>query len=139
MQMTTLNSSNIKTKSDLRVCIRWQPLTGKNDFNRSKKNNKCSNMNWLLFISPKKLTTNVYKTKRSSTEWLISSINWETKKCLHVCARASENGGKMRWRARPAANHSYDWTSPFSIGMETTQRISTNQTKSSDFCVNEEQ
>ena len=69
------NSSNQKTKSDLSVWIPWQPSTVKNDFNRFTKNNRCSNMNGLPFISPKKLTTNVYKTKRSSAEWLISSIN----------------------------------------------------------------
>ena len=41
--------------------------------------------------------------------------------------------------ARPTAiNHSQEWTNRFSAGMETTQRISTNQTKSSNFCVNEE-
>ena len=41
--------------------------------------------------------------------------------------------------ARPtAANHSQEWTNRFSASMEKTQRISTNQTKSSDFCVNEE-
>ena len=91
-----------------------------------------------LFLQ-KKLTTKVYKTKRSLTEWFISSINWETKKCLHVCARAYEKGGKMRWRARPTTNHSHEWTNRFSSGMEPTQRISTNQTKSRDFCVNEEQ
>ena len=91
-----------------------------------------------LFLQ-KKLSTNVYKTKRSSTEWFISSVNWEMKKCLHVCARTSKKGGKIRWRAYPTANHSHKWTNRFSIGMETTQRISTNQTKSSDFCVNEEQ
>ena len=39
------NSSNQKTKSDLSVWIRWQPSTGKNDFNRFTKNNKCCNMN----------------------------------------------------------------------------------------------
>ena len=41
------NSSNqkLKTKSDLSVWIRWQPSTGKNDFNRFTKNIKCSNMN----------------------------------------------------------------------------------------------
>ena len=81
-----------------------------------------------LFLQ-KKLTTDVYKTKRSSTEWFISSINWQTKKCLQVCARASEKGGRMRWRARPTAIHSHEWTDWFSSGMETTQRISTNQYK----------
>ena len=92
-----------------------------------------------LFLQ-KKLTTNVlYKTKHSSTKWFVSSINWETKKCLHVCARASEKGGKMRWRTRPTANQSHEWTNRFSSGMETTKRVSTNQTTSSDFCMNEEQ
>ena len=40
-----------------------------------------------LFLQTK-LTTDVYKTKRSSTGWLISSINWETKSvCMYVRAR----------------------------------------------------
>ena len=43
---------------------------------------------------PKKLTTNVYKTKCSSTEWFISSINWEeVLACTkYVCARPKKVG-----------------------------------------------
>ena len=60
------NSSNQKTRSDLSVWIRWQPLTGINDFNRFTKNNKCSNMNGLPFISPKKAD---YKHLQDQTQF----------------------------------------------------------------------
>ena len=67
------HSSNKKTKSDLSVWIRWQLSTGKNDFNGFMKNNKCSNMNSLLF-SPKKAD---YKHLQDQTQlnWMIHFIN----------------------------------------------------------------
>ena len=132
MQMTTVQIK--KTKSDLSVWICWQPSTGKNDFYWFTKNNKCSNINWLQFISPKRAD---YKRLQDQTpdqtqfNWIVHFIN-NTER--HVCARASEKGEKMRWRARPtAANHSQEWTNRFSTGMETTQRISTNQTNRAIF------
>ena len=72
MQMKTVQIK--KTKSDLSVWIRWQPSTGKNDFNRYTKNNKCSNMNWLPFISPKKAG---YKRLQDQTQfnWMVHFIN----------------------------------------------------------------
>ena len=73
-----------------------------------------------LFLQ-KELTTNIYKTKRptkrSSIYWFVSSI---IPRDMYV--RASEKGGKMRWRACPtAANHSHEWTNRFSTGMEIQQ------------------
>ena len=84
MQMTTAQIKN--TKSDLSVWTwwsRWQPSTGKNDSDWFTKNTKCSNMNWLPFISPKRAEYKVYKTKRSSTEWFI----WRRSVCMYVHSR----------------------------------------------------
>ena len=80
-QMTTVQ---IKKRN----LIRWQPSTGKNDFNRFKKNNKCSNMNWLPFIFPKKAD---YKRSQDQTQfnWMIHFISKlrdeEVSACM--CAR----------------------------------------------------
>ena len=123
MQMTTVQIK--KPKSDLSVWSRWQPSTGNNDFNWFSKQNKCSNMNWLPFISPKRAD---YKRLQDKTpdqtqfNWMVHFIN-NTER--HVCARASEKGGKMRRRARTtAANHSHEWTNRFSTSIETTPTLS---------------
>ena len=110
MQMTTVQIK--KPKSDLSVWSGWQPLTGKNDFNWFMKNNKCSNMNWLPFISPKEVTTNVYKTKRptkrSSTEWFISSI---IPRDMYVRSRPKKAGkwGDARAQLQPITVKN-EWT-----------------------------
>ena len=75
MQMTTVQIK--KTKPDLSVLSRWQPSTGKNDFNWFTRNNKCSNMNWLPFISPKRADfklTFTWPNAVWTTEWFTSSI-----------------------------------------------------------------
>ena len=91
------NSSKEKMKSDLRLSV-WSRLllsTEKNYLNWFIKNSKCSNMSWLQFISTKRAGYKIYKTKRSSTEWFISSIILWDKNCLHVCAHTSQKGGKI--------------------------------------------
>ena len=115
-------------------CHRQRKMTS-TDLRRTRNAPTWTELNLLL---KKELTARVYKTKRSTEWWFISSILTETKKCLHECTRASEKGGKMNWRARPTANHSHVWTNWFSTGLETTPRISRNQTKSSEFWMNEE-
>ena len=114
-----------KTKSDLSVWSRWQPSTRKNDFNWFTKNNKCSNMNCLPFISPKRAD---YKCLQDQTQfnWMVHFIN-NTER--HVCVRASEKGWKMRWCACPTANHSHEWTNRFSTGAVWKQRNEFQQIK----------
>ena len=75
------NSSNKKkTKSDLNVWSRW---TGKNELNCFTKNTKCSNTNWLPFISPKKAD---YKCLIQDQMPDQMQFNWmET--CMCMCVR----------------------------------------------------
>ena len=70
---------------------RWLQSTEGNDFSlrRTMYAPTWADLNLLLH---KEMTSNVYNTKRSSTEW------------FHVHTRASEKGGKMKWRACPTAN-----------------------------------
>ena len=51
---------------------------------------------------------------------------WKTKKCLHVRTCAPNSQSQSRWTKR------------FSTGIEAMPRISSNQTKSNDLCMNEE-
>ena len=132
MQMTTVQTKKSKVWPE---CMDMNGVAGsrrqgKNDFNWFTKNNKCSNMNWLPFISPKRAD---YKVLQQQTQfnWMVH-LTKTVFACICMCARASGKGGKMGWRARPTANHSHEWT-----GFSTATNFNKSN-KMSDFCVNEE-
>ena len=82
-------------------------------------------MNCLPFISPKRAD---YKCLQDQTQfnWIVHFIS-NTER--HVCERACEKDGKMRWRARPTTNHIYEWTNRFSAGAVWKQRNEFHQIK----------
>ena len=96
------------------VWNRWLQTTEGNDLTLGRIINAptWADLNVLL---QKKLTSKVYSTKRSSTEWLISSILRD--KEMFVPSRAPEKGGKMKWRACPTTNHITEGTNRFSTGI----------------------
>ena len=90
-------------------------------------------------VFQKELTTKVYHTKRSSTKWFMWSILRDKEMLAHTYARVRNRWENEVTRApNIRANHSPEQTNRVSTGMETTPQISRNQTKSSDFCMNEE-
>ena len=68
------NSSNKKTKSDLSVWIHWQPSTGKNDFNRFKKNNDTPTWTDFHLFLQKKLTKKCLQDQ-TQFNWMVHFIN----------------------------------------------------------------
>ena len=134
MQMTTVQIK--KTKSDLSVWSRWQLSAGKNDFNWFWRTIQHELTHGFHLFLQKELTINVYKTKRptkrSSAEWFISSI---MPRDVYVRARPKKAG---KWSDARAQLQLITVTNERTGFLPVWKQRNEFQTKSSNFCVNEE-